>query len=313
MIQIGKLDKEQRKKLAVLHVDDMLSNYSEEIKYSIDNSDIYTDEITNNNINDDEERNRWFTNIAVTENDTVTELFEMPEGEKVTILNFASYKNPGGMFYEGSSAQEEFLCHHSTLYPVLKSFEDSYYKQHMNSLNYSLYTNTGIYSKDVKFFDYDLYNVNISTKCTRRDIMISGDSIVHYNEQEYHKPYITKDTRSADVITCAAPNIRAFEKYQRGKFINKKYTDKEIDECLYSILLERCIFVLEVAKINNAQNLILGAFGCGVFGCNPKIVSEIFANLLCEDEDYEGIFKEVRFAIPKGINYDAFKKTFVSF
>ena len=76
-------------------------------------------------------------------------------------------------------------------------------------------------------------------------------------------------------------------------------------------MLERCIFVLEVAKINNAQNLILGAFGCGVFGCNPKIVSEIFANLLCED--YEGTFKEVRFAIPKGINYDVFKETFVKF
>ena len=39
---------------------------------------------------------------------------------KIAVLNFASFKNPGGMFYNGSSAQEESLCHESFLYNVLK-------------------------------------------------------------------------------------------------------------------------------------------------------------------------------------------------
>ena len=38
------------------------------------------------------------------------------ENERLAALNFASFKNPGGMYMEGSSAQEESLCHYSILY-----------------------------------------------------------------------------------------------------------------------------------------------------------------------------------------------------
>ena len=41
-----------------------------------------------------------------------------------TLLNFASFKNPGGMFLKGSPAQEEALCHNSILYPILDSFKE---------------------------------------------------------------------------------------------------------------------------------------------------------------------------------------------
>ena len=45
-------------------------------------------------------------------------------GEKIAVLNFASYQNPGGKFLEGSSAQEESLCHASTLYECLSVQKD---------------------------------------------------------------------------------------------------------------------------------------------------------------------------------------------
>ena len=52
----------------------------------------------------------------------------------IGILNFASYKNPGGMFLRGSTAQEEALCHESTLYNVLIKFNDTYYKSNRENI-----------------------------------------------------------------------------------------------------------------------------------------------------------------------------------
>lgn len=47
--------------------------------------------------------------------DSVSCLFGLTDRSKTAILNYASYKHPGG----GSSAQEEALCHESNLYPIL--------------------------------------------------------------------------------------------------------------------------------------------------------------------------------------------------
>lgn len=95
---------------------------------------------------------------------------------KTAVLNFASYKEPGGMFLQGSKAQEECLCHESTLYNVLMRFEDTYYASNRKQLNRALYQNAALYSPDVYFERNDN-----SVEC--------------------------------DVITCAAPNFSAASKY----------------------------------------------------------------------------------------------------
>ena len=48
--------------------------------------------------------------------------------KRLAVLNFSSFKNPGGMFEQGSNAQEECLCHESFLYNVLKEKMDFYEK-----------------------------------------------------------------------------------------------------------------------------------------------------------------------------------------
>lgn len=74
---------------------------------------------------------------------------------KVAALNFASYKQPGGLFLQGSMAQEESLCHNSNLYSILNHFTD-YYKENNKNLNRGLYLNRALYIPNVYFYD-DVY------------------------------------------------------------------------------------------------------------------------------------------------------------
>jgi uncharacterized protein (TIGR02452 family) len=99
--------------------------------------------------------------------------------EIVCVHNFSSYKNPGGMFINGSSAQEESLCHASTLYNVL-SHMNEFYEWNVEHKNKGLYTDRAIYSPDIIFrFEEDTNIVSVNV----------------------------------DVLTCAAPNASLMRKY----------------------------------------------------------------------------------------------------
>lgn len=120
--------------------------------------------------------------IVLTSEDSVSAIMNHScAHKKLAVLNFASYKNPGGMFVNGSSAQEESLCHESTLYNVLLPFKDSFYKKNNELLNRGLYTDRALYSPDVAFIK-------------------DGKFI------------------KADVITCAAPNFSVSLKYNRFSY-----------------------------------------------------------------------------------------------
>lgn len=176
---------------------------------------------------------------------------------KTAALNFASYKNPGGMFMQGSMAQEESLCHNSTLYNILKHFDDTYYANNRKALNKGLYLNRALYTPGVYFYG------------------------------GYY----------CDIITCAAPNINPVKRYGTA-------TDEEIENTIRS----RIEFVLDIAALNGVGILILGAFGCGVFGNNPRLVASIFKELLLGK--FYHCFREVKFAIPAGENYSIFREVF---
>lgn len=102
-----------------------------------------------------------------------------------------------------------------------------------------------------------------------------------------------------DIITCAAPNLKAMT--ERGP---------ERGVPIYLFMTSRIDHILFNAYENGATNLILGAFGCGVFGNDPNMVAKIFHSLLTTK--YKGCFKTVVFAIPKGPNYEAFNRCFSS-
>ena len=70
--------------------------------------------------------------------------------------------------------------------------------------------------------------------------------------------------------------------------------DKESNS---TALKQRIKFVLDVAEYNNVDTLILGAFGCGVFGQDPREVATIFNKELKTHN-----FNKIIFAIPSGHN-----------
>lgn len=225
---------------------EMEKNFISEIHFSVENSVIYDKDI---NFKGNPIRKNQ-THISYTETDTVSAAYfeRMEKSNKViAVLNFASFKNPGGKFIEGSMAQEECLCHESFLYNVLKRLKSQFYEPNMKRKNRGLYDDNLIYIPEVRFFKENTFVV--------------------------------------DVITCAAPNKRAAQKYQG-------ISDQEVRKAMIS----RIDHVLAAAFDQNVGTLILGAFGCGVFGNDIVEVSQIFSAFL--STKYYKLFDSVVFPIP---------------
>lgn len=119
-------------------------------------------------------------------------------GGKVCVLNFASATNPGGGVVRGSSAQEECLCRCSTLYFGLNAepMWQGFYGPHRAEKN-PLHNDDCIYTPEVIVFKTDTASPKLMA------------------EAEWYK---------VNVITCAAPNLRA----NPGNIMNPGEGDRQI-------------------------------------------------------------------------------------
>ena len=249
-------EKEGRAEQAKKHTEEMERIYGKEIKESIRNTVFYLVKFQCK-----EEVPCGQCEIKVEAQDSVTAILRYAGKNRTAVLNFASYKNPGGMFLNGSKAQEECLCHESFLYNVLSQFVPQFYSWNNQNKNRALYYNRGLYSPNIVF-------------CRE------GKSVL------------------CDVITCAAPNKSAAKRYQHVSDIENT-----------SVLRSRIQFVLDIAKDNQVKTLILGAYGCGVFGQDAKEVASIFKEFLTTTYS---CFEQVVFAVPRGKdkNLEVFEQIF---
>ena len=145
-----RIDKATSQIQAVNHTAAMAKVYPNEIQQCIDSSKIYTTStelIPKTSLVDVVEQ-------KLIRMDSVSAGKILSREGKVCILNFASYKHPGGGFITGSIAQEECLCHESILYNVISSNRfKPYYEYNQKHLNRGMYKNRGIYTPDVLFVD----------------------------------------------------------------------------------------------------------------------------------------------------------------
>ena len=83
---------------------------------------------------------------------------------------------------------------------------------------------------------------------------------------------------------------------------------------IQSTMQTRIRSVLAVAKKHSHSAIVLGAWGCGVFGNYPYDVATWFANALLEDSRFAGAFDRIVFAVldfaDETPTYEAFCKVF---
>ena len=122
-----------------------------------------------------------------------------------------------------------------------------------------------------------------------------------YENRALYSPKVIFNSKNmkakCDILTCASPN--------KNLFIDNGNKNKKA-------LKSRIKFILNIIREEHPDIVILGAFGCGAFGQNPKAVSNYFYEMIDEylQEDIKVIF-----AIPKSNNgnYDVFAEEMLKY
>jgi len=135
---------------------------------------------------------------------------------------------------------------------------------------------------------------------------LADDSCLYTKEATFFKDkdYNDMEQVKADVITIAAVNLNGVDA------LKYHYNQLEYIE----LTLNKIRLMLSIPQKNGVKNLILGAFGCGVFNNDPNFMAEKFRRVLI-DEGYSSFYDKVIFAIINdhnsvGNNYSIFSDKF---
>jgi uncharacterized protein (TIGR02452 family) len=100
------------------------------------------------------------------------------------------------------------------------------------------------------------------------------------------------------MITAAAPNLSAIRSNQ-----------PDLADTVPDVVRKRCQRVLEVAAARGHRQLVLGAWGCGVFGNDPTVVATAFAEALRRVTRFDHVVFAVLDHTPATARYRAFVDT----
>lgn len=138
-------------------------------------------------------------------------------------------------------------------------------------------------------FDSDFY------KQTYQDPLYSSNSLYVKNGLILRDEYgLFTTSKSVSLIGIAAPNINGI--------INSKLDINE--NFVYDTYKKRLISLLCFAEKENFENIILGAWGCGVFGLNIEKVTKIMNDVI--NSNY--YTKQIIFSLTDNNSLNTFKK-----
>lgn len=141
---------------------------------------------------------------------------------------------------------------------------------------------------------YKYNNTHLSN--VESDYMLLSPNVYIFRDEYFE---LMNDYTKVAVVTIPAPNRFGAAMFASGKTIEET-------------MARRIRIMLRIAAKNGYNNLVLGAWGCGAFGNDPKEVAKYFRNVIV-NEEYGKCFDEVCFAIygkPDGRNITAFRKVF---
>jgi uncharacterized protein (TIGR02452 family) len=98
-------------------------------------------------------------------------------------------------------------------------------------------------------------------------------------------------------LTAAAPNLGAILGHQ-----------PEDGGSVAGTLRARAARVLDIASAHGHRTLVLGAWGCGVFGNDPAVVASVFADELAVSRGFERVVFAIYDRLPGSPVYVAFAK-----
>ena len=104
----------------------------------------------------------------------------------------------------------------------------------------------------------------------------------------------------ASFLTCPAVNVNVVRQQAPRR-----------EEGIEEVMDERIDRVLAIAYEKDYSHLVLGAWGCGVFGNDPQVIAELFGEAL--DGPFRGRFQRIDFAIAGRSgepNLEAFRQRF---
>ena len=138
-----------------------------------------------------------------------------------------------------------------------------------------------------------------------------GDPDLRYSDRVVYAPQVPvfrDDTgrlldrphRTA-LLVAAAPNLRAVQQNQPDRAAT-----------VPTVLAQRALRILTVAAAHGHRRLVLGAWGCGVFGNVPRVVADAFAAALNRVDRFDHVVFAVLDRAPATPTYHTFAEFFAS-
>lgn len=198
-------------------------------------------------------------------------------GYNPVVINMANEHTAGGGFEGGARAQEENLFRRSNYFQSLYLTENAHLSQQMRG-TYHIPQTGVVYTPHLQVFrgnEADGYPFLDQPR------ILSAIAVAAYDLNPGHGPNgRTIDPRTAAYSTGMKEKIKSF---------------------------------LRAAILEGHDAVVLGALGCGAFRNNPRVVAQLFRDVLEESNEFVGRFRQIQFAVINdhnsngNSNYDAFR------